>query len=55
MVVAYGFSMEVWVSYKLIGGFALTFGYIILTFVYLHRLGLLSVPAPTKEAAEAKE
>ncbi len=55
LVVAYGFSMEVWVSYKLIGGFALTFGYIILTFVYLHRLGLLSVPAPTKEAAEAKE
>lgn len=41
LVVAYNFSMEVWVSYKLIGGFALTFTYILITMVYLARKGLL--------------
>ena len=55
LVVAYGFSMEVWVSYKLIGGLALTLGYVILTFVHLHRLGLLPVQAPANKAPEAKE
>lgn len=52
LIVAYNFSMEFWVVYKLVGGFALTFFYIALTLVYLHRLGLLNaqaevaVPAP---------
>ncbi len=41
LVVAYNFSMEFWVTYKLVGGFALTFTYIALTTLYLHKLGLL--------------
>lgn len=50
LVVAYGFSMEVWVAYKLVGGLGLTFSYVALTLIYLHRLGLLSLPAQAKEA-----
>jgi intracellular septation protein len=41
LLVAYNFSMEFWVSYKLIGGFGLTFLYIIITLTYLARRGLL--------------
>jgi intracellular septation protein len=41
LVVAYNFSMEFWVSYKLIGGFALTFLYIMLTVGYLASKGYL--------------
>jgi intracellular septation protein len=41
LVVAYNFSMEFWVGYKLIGGFALTFLYIVITMVYLSRQGFL--------------
>jgi intracellular septation protein len=44
LVVAYNFSMEFWVSYKLIGGFALTFLYIVLTVLYLARKGYLQEP-----------
>ena len=52
LVVAYNFSMEFWVTYKVIGGFGLTFTYIALTLVYLHRLGLL---APQAEASASGE
>lgn len=48
LVVAYNFSMDIWVSYKLIGGFGLTFCYIIITMIYLNRGGYLTEP----EAAE---
>lgn len=41
LIVAYSFSLDFWVTYKLIGGFAITLTYLIITFVYLHRLGLL--------------
>ena len=41
LVVAYQFSEEFWVNYKLFGGFALTFCYVIATVVYLHRAGHL--------------
>jgi intracellular septation protein len=41
LVVAYNFSMEFWVSYKLIGGFSLTFIYILITMAYLAKKGLL--------------
>lgn len=44
LVVAYNFSMEFWVSYKLIGGFGLTFLYIVITMIYLSRKGLLDHP-----------
>lgn len=42
LIVAYNFSMDFWVSYKLIGGFAITLTYIAITFAYLAKLGLLS-------------
>lgn len=42
LVVAYNFSMEFWVSYKLIGGFALTLLYILLTLAYLASKGFLN-------------
>ncbi|MCZ6712075.1 MAG: septation protein IspZ [Gammaproteobacteria bacterium] len=41
LVVAYNFSMEFWVSYKLIGGFSLTFIYILITMAYLAKKGFL--------------
>ncbi len=44
LYVAWNFSMEFWVTYKLIGGFGLTLLYIILTVVYLARLGHLKDP-----------
>lgn len=44
LVVAYNFSLEFWVSYKLIGGFALTFLYILATVGYLAAKGYLQEP-----------
>ncbi len=41
LIVAYNFSMEFWVSYKLIGGFALTFIYVMITMIYLAKKGFL--------------
>lgn len=46
LIVAYNFSMEFWVSYKLIGGFALTLLYILITMVYLARKGFLDSEDP---------
>jgi intracellular septation protein A len=34
--------MDTWVSYKLVGGFALTFSYIIITMVYLVKGGYMN-------------
>ncbi len=42
LIVAYNFSMDFWVSYKLFGGFGLTFCYIIITMIYLNQGGYLS-------------
>jgi intracellular septation protein len=53
LIVAYNFSMEFWVTYKLIGGFALTLLYVVLTLLYLARKGFLE--GHGTEAAEAKE
>ena len=59
LVVAYNFSMEFWVTYKLVGGLGLTFSYIAITLLYLHRLGLLEqvaeTPAAGKSATAAAE
>lgn len=41
LVVAFNFDMDTWVSYKLFGGFALTFTYIIITMVYLVKGGYM--------------
>ena len=53
LLVAYNFSMEFWVAYKLVGGFALTFCYIALTLIYLYRLGLLRPPLESDAAHPA--
>lgn len=41
LVVAFNFDMDFWVSYKLVGGFALTLMYIIITIVYLVKGGYM--------------
>lgn len=41
LVVAYNFSLESWVTYKLVGGFCLTAMYIMVTMAYLIRGGHL--------------
>ena len=41
LIVAYGFSLDFWVTYKLIGGFAITLFYIFMTFYYLYVTGHL--------------
>jgi intracellular septation protein len=51
LVVAYNFSMEFWVSYKLFGGFALTFLYIVITMLYLSRKGFLHADETDAEPA----
>jgi intracellular septation protein len=40
LVVAYQFSLDIWMKYKLFGGFAITTIYIILTLIYLNRIGM---------------
>ncbi len=52
LVVAYNFSMEFWVTYKLVGGLGLTFTYVAITLVYLHRLGLLAQATETPASGE---
>ncbi|MFK7913975.1 MAG: inner membrane-spanning protein YciB [Pseudomonadales bacterium] len=52
LVVAYNFSMDFWISYKLIGGFAITFTYLIITMVYLSRGGYLDQLDPEAAGAE---
>jgi intracellular septation protein len=42
LFVAFTFSLEFWVSYKLIGGFAITLLYMVITIVYLVKGGYLS-------------
>ena len=57
LVVAYNFSMEFWVSYKLIGGFALTFAYVAITLIYLSKKGYLEneKQGPAVEEPEIEE
>ncbi|MEM7220648.1 MAG: inner membrane-spanning protein YciB [Pseudomonadota bacterium] len=45
ILVAYNFSLDFWVSYKLISGILLTLLYMLLTGIYLYRQGLLQEPA----------
>ena len=50
LVVAYNFTLDFWVTYKLIGGFATTLFYIFLTFYYLHVTGHLRALMAKAEA-----
>jgi len=53
--VAYNFSLDFWVTYKVIGGFGLTLVYLALTFVYLHRCGLLQEMIDEQDPANAEK
>ena len=52
LVVAYNFSLDFWVSYKLIGGFGLTLSYIIVTVVYLTKGGFLEDPKSSSDSVD---
>ena len=53
LVVAFNFDMDFWVSYKLVGGFALTLLYMICTVVYLVKGGYLEDAEPNNGNSEA--
>ncbi|MCH2097020.1 MAG: septation protein IspZ [Pseudomonadales bacterium] len=53
LVVAYNFSEAFWVNYKLFGGLALTFTYVVISVVYLARSGYLAEQQEADEADQA--
>ena len=52
LIVAFNFDMDFWVSYKLVGGFALTLFYMAVTVTYLVKGGYLEDAEPDNSAAE---
>ena len=50
LVIAYQFSLDFWMKYKLFGGPVLTFAYILVTVAYLNQTGALA--QPKKDPAE---
>lgn len=54
LYVAYNFSEAFWVNYKLIGGFGLTFIYVLATLAYLAATGNLQEP-PEAEPTDDRE
>jgi len=52
LIVAFYFSMDFWVSYKLIGGFAITLVYIIITMIYLLKGGYIEEPEATDSKSD---
>ena len=50
LVVAYNFSLDFWVTYKLFGGLALTISYMICTMVYLVKGSYLVEPKTAEDA-----
>ena len=42
IIIAYNFTIDVWVSYKLFGGFLITLTYIVIMMIYLWRGGYLN-------------
>lgn len=55
LVVAYNFSEEFWVNYKLFGGFGLTLTYAVITVLYLARNGHLKDPEEAQAPADTGE
>lgn len=55
LFVAYQFSMDFWVQYKLFGGLAITFSYLIITMVYLSRGGYLDDQPGLEPAASGDD
>lgn len=41
LIVAYNFDLDIWVTYKLVGGFAITLVYMLVTMVYLVKGGYI--------------
>ena len=54
LVVAYNFSLDFWVSYKLFGGMGLTIFYMVCTVIYLMKGGYLNEAPAVGEANSAK-
>ena len=50
LIVAYNFSLDFWMAYKLVGGFGLTLTYTVIMMVYLHKLGLLGQLEPGEQS-----
>ncbi|MBD3648636.1 MAG: septation protein IspZ [Pseudomonadales bacterium] len=49
LIVAYYFTLDFWVSYKLVGGFAITLIYIVLTVTYLVKGGYITEHEQNRE------
>lgn len=54
LFVAFNFDMDFWVSYKLVGGFALTLVYIAITMAYLVKGGFME-DDPSESKAESND
>lgn len=52
LVVAYNFSLDFWVTYKLVGGMVITFTTVVLTMVYMYNTGMISEPEEPNPAAD---
>ncbi|HKI73057.1 MAG TPA: septation protein IspZ, partial [Pseudomonadales bacterium] len=55
LVVAYNFSLEFWVSYKLIGGISITLIYSIITVIYLAWGGHLQEETKEQDSTDAAD
>lgn len=55
LLVAYNFDTDVWVAYKVVGGFGLTIFYTILSFLYLYLAGHLQDLEPEQAAVEGAD
>lgn len=53
LIVAFNFDTDFWVTYKLVGGFAITLVYMIITMVYLVKGGYIQ--DPEKETPESQD
>ena len=49
LVVVYNFSLDAWVTYKLVGGMLITFTSVALTLFYMFKRGMISEPADAAE------
>lgn len=54
LIVAYGFSTDFWVTYKLVGGIAITLTYMVITMVYLVKGGYIEEETSEDPAAAEK-
>lgn len=47
LIVAYNFSLDFWVTYKLVGGMLISFTSVALTMIYMYRKNMISEPKET--------